>query len=101
RRSVQQRRGPSRVRGPRRAPLPPQIFFSRPRKVARAGVRARQCPACRWWQARRPDPPENGHHWESSFTSTSVVGEIPLFLSGINEFLNVVKSQAESLSAPS
>jgi hypothetical protein len=30
-----------------------------------------------------------------------VVGEIALFLSGINEFLNVVKSQAESLSAPS
>jgi hypothetical protein len=30
-----------------------------------------------------------------------VEGEIPLFLSGVNEFLNVVKSQGESLSAPS
>jgi hypothetical protein len=29
-----------------------------------------------------------------------IVGEIPLFLSGINEFRNVVKSQAQSLSAP-
>jgi hypothetical protein len=30
-----------------------------------------------------------------------LVGEIALFPSGINEFRNVVKSQAESLSAPS
>jgi len=30
-----------------------------------------------------------------------VVGEITLFLSCINEFRDVVKSQAESLSAPS
>jgi hypothetical protein len=30
-----------------------------------------------------------------------VIGEIALFLSGINEFRDVVKSQAESLSAPS
>jgi hypothetical protein len=30
-----------------------------------------------------------------------VVGEIALFLSGINEFRDVAKSQAEILSAPS
>ena len=38
---------------------------------------------------------------QSAIRALTQAFAVPLFLSGINEFLNVVKSQAESLSASS